>query len=65
MRRMLKQHAIVFVISDAFETDMERSLKLLSQRHDVIVASLEDPSESELPDIGLARFVDPETGANV
>ena len=65
MRRMLKQHAIVFLISDAFDADMERSLKLLSQRHDVIVATLEDPSESVLPDIGLARFVDPESGATL
>ncbi|MEP7343659.1 MAG: DUF58 domain-containing protein [Gemmatimonadaceae bacterium] len=63
MRQMLKQHAIVFVISDAFGADLERSLKMLSQRHDVIIATLEDPSESALPDIGLARFLDPESGA--
>jgi hypothetical protein len=37
-------------------------LKFLSQRHDVVVAPLEDPSEWNLPDIGVARFVDPETG---
>ncbi len=62
LRRMLHHHAIVFLISDGFAGDFERSLKLLSQRHDVIVASLEDPSEQALPNIGLARFVDPESG---
>jgi uncharacterized protein (DUF58 family) len=60
--RMLRQHAIVFVMSDAFDEGIERPLKRLSQRHDVVMATLEDPSESELPDIGLARFEDPETG---
>jgi uncharacterized protein (DUF58 family) len=60
--RMLRQHAIVFVLSDAFDEGLERPLKRLSQRHDVVMATLEDPSESELPDIGLARFEDPETG---
>lgn len=63
LRRMLRHHAIVFVITDAYDAEMERSLKLLSQRHDVVVATLEDPSESTLPNIGLARFVDPESGA--
>jgi hypothetical protein len=28
----------------------------------VVVAPLEDPSEWVLPDIGVARFIDPETG---
>ncbi len=62
MRRLLKQHAIVFLISDLYDEGVERPLKLLNQRHDVIVARLADPSEQTLPDVGLARFVDPETG---
>lgn len=60
--RMLRHHAIVFVLSDALDEGIERPLKRLSQRHDVVMATLDDPSESELPNIGLARFVDPETG---
>lgn len=62
MRRLLKQHAIVFLISDLADDGVERSLKLLNQRHDVIVARIEDPSERELPNVGLARLRDPETG---
>lgn len=62
LRGLLKQHAIVFLISDLQDSGLERSLKLLGQRHDVVVATLDDPSESTLPDVGMARFVDPETG---
>jgi hypothetical protein len=47
------------------EEGLERALKLLSQRHDLVVATIEDPREAELPNVGLARFVDPETGATV
>jgi uncharacterized protein (DUF58 family) len=62
LNRLLPHRAIVFVISDLIDAGVERPLKFLSQRHDVVVAPLEDPSEWELPDIGVARFVDPETG---
>ena len=62
LSRLLSHRAIVFVISDLLDAGMERPLKYLSQRHDVVVAPLEDPSEWVLPDIGVARFIDPETG---
>ncbi len=62
LNRLLPHRAIVFVISDLIDTGIERPLKYLARRHDVVVAPLEDPSEWNLPDIGVARFVDPETG---
>ena len=60
--RMLKHKAIIFVVSDFQSADLEQPLKLLAQRHDVVAVTVDDPSEQHLPDIGLARFVDPETG---
>jgi uncharacterized protein (DUF58 family) len=62
LNRVLPHRAIVFLISDLLDAGIERPLKFLSQRHDVVVAPLEDPSEWVLPDIGVARFIDPETG---
>jgi uncharacterized protein (DUF58 family) len=62
LNRLLPHRAIVFLISDLIDPGLERPLKYLSRRHDVVVASLEDPAEWNLPDIGVARFVDPETG---
>ncbi|MHB0948165.1 MAG: DUF58 domain-containing protein [Gemmatimonadaceae bacterium] len=63
--RTLKHHTIVFLVSDFAAPDLERPIKLLAQRHDLIAVTVEDPSERDLPDVGLARFVDPETGATV
>jgi uncharacterized protein (DUF58 family) len=61
--KMLSHKSIIFVVSDFQAEDIEHSLKLLAQRHDVVAVTVDDPSEQTLPDIGLARFVDPETGA--
>jgi len=63
--KMLSHHAIVFMISDFIGQDVERPLKLLSQQHDVVAVTVEDPSERVLPDVGLARLTDPETGLTV
>ena len=62
LNRLLSHRAIVFVISDLIAQGIERPLKFLAQRHDVVVVPVEDPSEWSVPNIGLARFVDPESG---
>ena len=65
LARMLPHRAIVFLISDFVDASIEQSLKLLARRHDVVAVTIEDPRERLLPDLGLARFTDPETGATV
>jgi uncharacterized protein (DUF58 family) len=63
LNKMLGHKTIIFLVSDFLGESVERPLKLLAQRHDVVAVTVEDPSEHVLPDIGLVRFVDPETGA--
>ena len=65
LARMLHHHTIIFIISDFLDAEIEKPLKRLAQRHDVVAITVEDPSERVLPDIGLVRFVDPETGATI
>jgi uncharacterized protein (DUF58 family) len=65
LARMLGQHAIVFIVSDFLSPGIERPLKILAQHHDVVAVTVEDPSEMNLPNLGIARFVDPETGKTV
>ena len=62
LSKMLAHKAIIFLVSDFLGSNIERPLKLLAQRHDVVAVTVEDPSERVLPDIGLVRLVDPETG---
>lgn len=63
MQRTLHQHTIVFVISDFQAAAIDRPLSSLAQRHDVVAVTVSDPSERKLPDIGVARLVDPESGS--
>lgn len=63
--RQLPHRAVILLMSDFLATDLEQPLARLAQRHDVIAVSIDDPAERQLPDIGMARFADPETGALV
>jgi uncharacterized protein (DUF58 family) len=65
LNKMLSHKAIIFLVSDFLDGDIEHPLKLLAQRHDVVAVTVEDPSERLLPDIGLVRLVDPETGVTL
>jgi uncharacterized protein (DUF58 family) len=63
--KMLSHHTIIFFVSDFHAANVERPMKLLAQRHDLVAVTVEDPCESDLPDIGPARFVDPESGVTL
>jgi len=65
LSKMLHHMAVVFVVSDFLSAEIERPLKLLAQRHDVVAVTVEDPAEVQLPNVGLARLADPETGEMV
>ncbi len=60
--RLLPHHAIVFVISDFVTPTIERQLRMLSQRHDLVAVVLDDPGERILPNLGVTRLVDTESG---
>jgi len=61
----LPHKSIIFLVSDFLSENVERPLKLLAQRHDVVAVTVEDPSEQELPDLGVVRLVDPESGDTI
>ncbi|MBK7977116.1 MAG: DUF58 domain-containing protein [Deltaproteobacteria bacterium] len=67
--RILKRRAIVFVISDFLgpglsEGELKGPLRRAARRHDVVAIRIRDPRELELPQAGLVRMCDAETGAD-
>jgi len=62
LNRVIKRHAIVFLISDCMDDGFERPLRLTGKKHDLTIIRISDPAEDRLPDVGLIRFRDPETG---
>ncbi len=62
LSRMLTRTAVIFVVSDFMDSGYEKSLKILSRRHDVIAIHLNDRREQQMVGAGLMEFEDPETG---
>ncbi len=62
---MLKKRSIIFFISDFMDTAYADTLKIVSQKHDVIGIRIYDPAEKFLPDMGFVRMYDPETEEEV
>lgn len=60
---LLKQRSVVFVLSDFLSDNYEKPIRVLRRRHDVVAIPIQDPGEMAIPDRGLVRLVDAETGA--
>jgi uncharacterized protein (DUF58 family) len=63
--RVQRHRAILFLVSDFQDADFERSLKVVSRRHDLVAVTVGDPRERELPDVGYLELVDAETDQRV
>ena len=63
--KILKQHSVIFIISDFISEPFAKPLKFLKNRHDVILVNVSDSSEKVIPDIGYALLEDFETGEQV
>ena len=62
LNRVVKRHAIVFLISDCYDKNFGKALRLTAKKHDLTVLRISDPAEDSLPDVGLITLRDPETG---
>ncbi|MBK9018408.1 MAG: DUF58 domain-containing protein [Saprospiraceae bacterium] len=59
---VIKKRCISFVLSDFMTRGYEAPLRIASRRHDIIGVHLFDPKEQDLPNVGLIRAKDAETG---
>lgn len=60
--RANRQKSIAFVLSDFIADGFEHRLRVSSRRHDVIGVKVYDKMDSTLPDIGMVKMEDAETG---
>ncbi len=59
---VIKKRSICFILSDFLTKSYEAPLRIAARKHDVVGVHLLDPKEKELPDVGLIRVVDAESG---
>ncbi|MFT5595654.1 MAG: hypothetical protein ACI8QH_000436 [Flammeovirgaceae bacterium] len=62
LNNVVKKRCIAFLISDFMDQDYEDSLKLANKKHDMVALRIYDERETEMPNVGMAQFTDPETG---
>lgn len=59
---MIKKRSIAFVISDFMSEKFEDALKIANNKHDLVALRIYDKREAELPNVGLIRLRDAESG---
>lgn len=62
LNRVSKRRTVVFLISDFQDSAYESALKVARRKHDIIPVVIADPREHEMPNVGLVRLQDEETG---
>ena len=66
MTNAIKKRCTVFLISDFFDAkEYTQQLTIMSRRHDVCALQIYDQRMLELPDIGLMKVCDAETGEEI
>jgi uncharacterized protein (DUF58 family) len=63
LTNVIKKRSIVFLISDFYaETNYKDALKIANKKHDIVALRIVDKTEQQLPDVGLIKLKDNETG---
>ena len=58
-----KRRTTAFILSDFYvRNDFQQSLQICNRKHDVVAIQVYDQRAKELPDVGLMKVVDAETG---
>jgi uncharacterized protein (DUF58 family) len=58
----IKKRCTAFIISDFMVPGFEEALRIASNKHDIVALKVYDPFEQSMPDIGLIKVSDSETG---
>jgi len=61
----IKKRCTAFVLSDFMDKKFDEAIQIANNKHDVIAIRIYDARETVLPDIGLTKFKDAETGKNI
>jgi uncharacterized protein (DUF58 family) len=58
----IKKRCTAFLLSDFIDHDFEDALKIANKKHDLIAVNVFDEREMEIPDMGMIRVKNAETG---
>lgn len=61
----IKKRCTTFVISDFMDKDFENAMMIASKKHDMVAIKVYDKREETLPNAGLMKLLDAETGKDL
>lgn len=61
----IKKRSVAFIISDFQDANFEKELTIANRKHDIAALQVYDIRETELPDVGLVKMKDAETGKRI
>ena len=66
MTRVLKRRSTVFMLSDFYnKTSFQKELQIAGQKHDIMAIQVYDPLAKNLPDVGMLKVEDAESGREI
>ena len=60
--KLVSRRAIIVLLSDFEDQNYQKQLKTINRKHDLVNIVIRDRLEDTLPELGLLRLQDPETG---
>jgi len=61
----IKKSSTAFIISDFIDKNFERDLTIANRKHDIVALQVYDIRETELPNVGLVKLKDAESGERI
>ena len=62
LNKLCKRKALIFLISDFYDSNFDSLLKVTARKHDLVCIRISDPKEKEIPERGIFSLQDAETG---
>ncbi len=62
---VIKKRCTAFLLSDFYDENYSDALKIAANKHDLVAVRITDEKEQQLPNLGLAKFYDPESGQTI
>jgi len=62
LTNIIKKKSTAFIISDFMDEGFDKAIQIANYKHDLIAIRVNDEREKEIPDVGMVRMLDAETG---
>tara|TARA_B100001964_G_scaffold154256_1_gene169615 strand:- start:277 stop:1041 length:765 start_codon:yes stop_codon:yes gene_type:complete len=59
---VIKRRSVCFVLSDFLDDDFTKPLQIANKKHDIVAVRIYDKREKNLPNVGMIKMLDAESG---